>query len=81
MADLGSNRNWLVNPNEEVKKKWLSCQIQERKSQIVRLTQDIEDLREGQIVKLEATIIMLQKEVTQLNLELNAIDITASTKE
>lgn len=76
MADLGSNRNWLVNPNDEVKKKWISCQIQERKSQIVRLTQDIEDLREGQIVKLEATIIMLNKEVTQLNAELNAIDIT-----
>lgn len=76
MGDIGSNRQWLVDPNEEVKKKWISCQIQERKSQIVRLTQDIEDLREGQIVKLEATIIMLEKEVKDLMSKLNAIDIT-----
>ena len=77
MADLGSNRNWIVEPNEEIKKKWLSCQIQERKSQVVRLKQDIEDLKQGQIVKLEATIMMLDKEIAKLLNELNAIDVSA----
>ena len=77
MADLGTNRNWLVQPNEEIKKKWLSCQIQERKSQVVRLKQDIEDLKQGQIVKLEATIMMLDKEIIQLLNEFEAIDVSA----
>ena len=77
MADLGTNRNWLVQPNEEIKKKWLSSQIQERKSQVVRLKQDIEDLKQGQIVKLEATIMMLDKEIIQLLNEFEAIDVSA----
>lgn len=75
MADLGNSRNWLVSPTEDIKKKWILCQIQERKSQVVRLRQDIEDLQKGQIVKLEATIMMLEKEINKLNDELNCIDI------
>lgn len=80
MADIGNNRQWLIKPNEEVERKWILCEIQQRKSQIVRLTQDIEDLKQGQIVKLEATIMMLQKEMDELNAKLNAIDVTDNSK-
>lgn len=66
MADIQNSRNWLVEPNQEIKDMWIKCQIQERKSQITRLKQDIEDLKNGQILKLEATILMLEKEVEKL---------------
>jgi hypothetical protein len=75
MADLASQRNWIVDPNQEVKDMWVKCEIQQRKSQIIRLKQDIDDLKNGQILKLEATIIMLEKEVTKLQSQL-VIDIT-----
>ncbi len=80
MADIGGNRQWLIDEPNEVKKKWIACEIQQRKSQITRLKQDIEDLKNGQIVKLEATIMMLEKELENLSEKLaeydNAIDIT-----
>jgi len=74
MADMGNSRNWLVDPNKEIKDMWLQCQIQERKSQIVRLRQDIDDLKNGQIIKLESTIMMLEKEVAKLQSQL-VIDV------
>lgn len=74
MADLGNSRNWIVDPNQEIKDMWVKCQIQERKSQIVRLKQDIDDLKNGQILKLESTIMMLEKEIAELHKKL-AIDI------
>ena len=79
MADLRVNKQWLIEPNADVKKKWIQCQVQERKSQIVRLEQDIEDLKNGQIVKLEATIIMLKKEMAQLKDDLLSL-ITPENK-
>lgn len=75
MADIGTSRNWLVDPNQEIKDMWIKCQIQERKSQIVRLRQDIDDLKNGQMIKLESTIMMLEKEVSKLQSQL-VIDIT-----
>lgn len=75
MADLKVNRQWLIKPTTDVEKKWLQCQIQERKSQVVRLEQDIEDLKNGQIVKLEATIIMLKKEIDKLQTEYSGIEV------
>lgn len=70
-ADIGQNQVWLVPETNEVKKKWLQVQIQERKSRIVRLDQDIEDLAKGQIVKLEGHRIMLQKEFNDLQRKLD----------
>jgi len=79
MADIGINRQWLIQEPNEVKKKWIQCEIQARKSQIIRLNQDIEDLKNGQIVKLEGTIMMLQAELQNLQEKFdqydNAIDI------
>lgn len=76
MADIGQNRQWIVDPNIDVKKKWLECQIQEKISQIVRLEQDIEDLKKGQIVKLESMIIMLNKEKQKLEEDYKQLDKT-----
>lgn len=66
MADIGVKTTWLVKEDFEVNKKWLQVQIQERVSRINRAKQDIEDLKKGQIVKLEGHIMMLEKELRHL---------------
>lgn len=66
MADIGINRNYLVEPNRDVKVKWLEIQIQERKSRVVRLRQDIEDITKGRIVELEAQMIIANNELIKL---------------
>jgi chaperonin cofactor prefoldin len=78
MADLVPKTRWLdgVKEDSEVQRKWLLCQIQEKKSAVIRLNQDIEDLLKGKIVALEAHIIMLEKEIKVLEAQLNSIDIT-----
>ena len=78
MGDL-NNQRWLVDPNKEVEKKWVECQIQERKSKIAKLNQDIEDLLKGRVVELEAQIMMNEMELKSLeekygNIK-NSIDI------
>jgi len=75
MADI-SNKNWIVDPSNAIEKKWIECQIQERKSRIVRLNQDIEDLKKGKIISLEAEIMMLDKELKKLEEKYGAIDKT-----
>jgi hypothetical protein len=66
MSDIGINQTWLVSPNAEIEKKWKLVAIQERLSRIARYKQDIEDLVKGKIVDLEARIMMLEKEVKEL---------------
>lgn len=66
MGDLPIPRGWLVEPDIEVKIKWCDVQIQEKKSRIVRHRQDIEDLIKGRIIEFEANIMMLEKEVYDL---------------
>jgi len=66
MADLGRGTNWLVSPNIDVELKWAEVAIQEKKSRIIRHRQDIEDLKKGTIVDLEAKIMMLEREVIKL---------------
>ena len=66
MADLGRGTNWLVSPNIDIELKWAEVAIQEKKSRIIRHRQDIEDLKKGTIVDLEAKIMMLEREVIKL---------------
>jgi len=66
MADLGTKQNWLVSPNAEVEKRWVQVEIQQRKSRIVKIKQDIEDLMLAAKVKLEAQIMMLEMEIRDL---------------
>ena len=79
MSDNRVQRNWLVPEGIEQKKKWMQVEIQQKVSQIARLRQDIEDLKKGQILKLEATIEMIEKEKIKLEEDLknieNAIDM------
>ena len=71
MADLPIEGNWLVSPDVEIKRKWIEVQIQERKSRIARHRQDIEDLLKGKMVDLEARILMLDRELQELEREKN----------
>lgn len=66
MADLPVEGNWLVDPNNDVKVKWLEVAIQERISRINRHKQDIDDLKKGKILELEARIMMLERELKDL---------------
>jgi len=66
MADVGVGQNWLVSPTREIEDKWIEVQIQERKSRIIRYRQDIDDLRKGRIVELEAKIMMLELELLEI---------------
>lgn len=80
MADLPVEGNWIVPADQQVKCKWVEVQIQERKSRIARHRQDIEDLKKGRIVELEARIMMLEKELGELEQDLkkiNPIEIVA----
>ena len=81
MADLGISRNYLVEPNRDVKVKWLEVQIQERKSRCVRLRQDIEDLKRGRIVELEAQIIIAEKELTKLEEDKKLLESSIDAQE
>ena len=69
MADLPIEGNWLVCPDVEIKRKWIEVQIQERRSRIARHRQDMEDLVKGKLVDLEARILMLDKELLELEKE------------
>lgn len=66
MGDIVVEGNWLVSPNQEIEVKWIEVQIQERKSRISRHKQDMEDLIKGKVVDLEARILMLDKELKEL---------------
>ena len=83
MADLQEG-NWLVNPDAEIKLKWIEVQIQERKSRIARHRQDKEDLIKGKLVDLDARILMLDKELKNLESEadkLTPVDVTVDKGE
>ena len=67
MADIGTPQNWLVSKDIDVERKWIDVQIQERRSRIVKTNQDIEDLERGTKVKLQAMVMMLEKEIAFLN--------------
>jgi uncharacterized protein YlxW (UPF0749 family) len=69
MADTGTN-NFLVAPNHDVKLLRLQVLIQEKKSRIKRLNQDIEDLTED---LTEMAIKSKQAEVKMLELELHKL--------
>jgi hypothetical protein len=73
MGDLGVGHQWLVSPTKEIEDKWREVQIQERVSRIVRYKQDIEDLKKGKILELEAKIMMLEMEIQRLRSEKGAV--------
>jgi len=66
MADIGIPKNWLVSPTKEIDDMWRQVSIQEKKSQIARWKQDIEDLQKGRILDLQARIKMAELEIQKL---------------
>ena len=75
MSDLQTEGNWLVSPDAEIERKWIEVQIQERKSRISRHKQDMEDLIKGKLVDLEARILMLEKELRELEAKKQRVTI------
>jgi len=75
MPDLGDNQ--LVKPSDEVEKRWLMVQIQERKSKIARFKQDIEDIVNGKIVALEAQVLLAQQELQKFENDLKTFNGSA----
>jgi hypothetical protein len=75
MADTGTN-NFLVAPNHDVKLLRLQVLIQEKKSRIKRLNQDIEDLTEMAIKSKQAEVKMLELELHKLSEDLGKIGVS-----
>ena len=73
MADIGSKSTWLVSANREVEEKWLDVQIQEKISRRNNAKQRIDDLMKGVIIGLQADIIMLDKEISNLKRKKDAL--------
>lgn len=82
MADIQVEGNWLVDPSNAIKIKWIEVQIQERKSRIIRHRQDMEDLIKGKMVDLEARILVLDQELKQLEADKAklVIDVVSEVK-
>jgi len=82
MADKPIQRNWLVDPTRDIQEKWLRVERQQKISQLNKTRQDIEDLKMGQILGLEATCDMLELEVKRIDAELlniRAVDVKSNT--
>ena len=70
MADLGIQKNYLVSPTKEIDEMWIKVEIQQKKSMIMRKTQDIEDLEKGRILDLQAQIKLHELEIQTLETKL-----------
>jgi hypothetical protein len=70
MSDLRVEELSLVDPTNDIKRKWVEVKIQECRSRKARHQQDMEDLIKGKLVDLEARILMLDLELKKLEQEL-----------
>ena len=70
MSDLPVEQMALVDPSNDIKRKWVEVKIQECKSRRARHQQDMEDLIKGKLVDLEARVLMLDLELKKLESEL-----------
>jgi len=74
MADLMVQKNFLVDAKPEAEKKWLQSMLQEKKSIVVHLRQDIENLLKGKIPDLEGNLIMFEAEVKHIEAQIKKLD-------
>jgi hypothetical protein len=83
MADLPVPREqFLVSPNADVEKLWLKSAIAEKEARVKRLEVDKEEIIKSQVLKIEATILMLKREIVEFTNKLNqqdreTIDVTS----
>lgn len=75
MADLPvPKEQFLVSPNTDVEKLWLKSAIAEKEARVKRLEADKDEIIKSRVLKLEATILMLKREIVELNNQLNGMD-------
>ena len=80
MADLPS-RDWLVPADNDVKLMWHDKAMQEKRSAIAagkrtldEFKQKIEDIEKGMILDVQARIIMLERELVELEKQRTALE-------
>jgi hypothetical protein len=87
MADnpiVAVREQFLVTPNADVEKLWLKSAIAEKECRLKRLEADKELIIKSQVLKIEATILMVKREIVTLNNTLDksepreTIDVTPS---
>ena len=72
MADLPVSREqYLVSPNADVEKLWLKSAIAEKEARVKRLEADKDEIIKSRVLKIEATILMVKREIVELNNNLN----------
>jgi len=75
MADLPvPKEQFLVSPNTDVEKLWLKSAIAEKEARVKRLEADKDEIIKSRVLKIEATILMLKREIVELNNQLNNMD-------
>ena len=68
MADSPvSQEQFLVTPNADVEKLWLKSAIAEKEARLKRLEADKEVIIKSHVLKIEATILMVKREIVSLN--------------
>lgn len=70
MADIPVSKNYLVSPTKEIDEMWIQVNIQQKKSMVARKKLDIEDLKKGRILDLEAQIKLHELEIRELEAQL-----------
>jgi len=75
MADIGvPKEQFLVSPNADVEKLWIKSAIAEKEVRVKRLEADKEEIVKSRVLRIEATILMLKREIVELNNQLNSMD-------
>jgi hypothetical protein len=75
MADVPVPReHFIVSPNADVEKLWLKSAIAEKEARVKRLEADKEEIVKSQVLKLEALMLMLKREIVELNNKLNQME-------
>lgn len=81
MADLPAHRGFDgIDMPEDVQKQYMEVKIQEIRSRIARITQDIEDLERGKITELKANRSMLELSLKDWEAKRDAIEVKSEEK-
>lgn len=75
MADLPVARRFNVQPPEKVLRLHQEIKIQEAKSRVSRLKQDIEDLQNGRLKELQSELAMWELELKERQENLKALNV------
>ena len=83
MADAIVRRDDFESLPSIARKKWTESQLQEKKSSMFalkqsldRCEQEIEDIKEGKMKKIQFSMLVLSDEIKNMTAELNVVDLT-----